>query len=99
MGLSYMNDTVKYDYYQDASKDYGATMNMTYRVTDWLIYGGTKSWKSILSPMNNVKWAAGVSTHYDKTLHWGLLVKGDSETLESTKVNNATMYFHKDSGD
>ena len=94
-----MNDTVKYDYYQDASKDYGASMNMTYRATDWMILGGTKSWKSILSPMNNVKWGVGISTAYDKTLHWGVLVKGDSDTLETTKVNDATMYFHKDSGD
>lgn len=85
MGLSYMNDTVKYDLYQDMSKDYSATQNITYRATDWMIIGGTKSWKSMLSPMNNVKWGVGVATHYDKTLHWGIMVKGDSETIEALK--------------
>lgn len=75
------------------------TFNSTYRVTDWMIFGVTKSWKSIMQPMNNVKWGCGISTHFDKTLHWGILVKGDSPAVESTKINDATMYFHKDSGD
>jgi hypothetical protein len=94
-----MTNTVKYDFYGDASKDYGATMNGTYRATDWMILGFTKSWKSMLSPMNNVKWGVGSAMHFDKTLHFGILFKGNSPALESTELSDATMYFHKDSGD
>lgn len=94
-----MSDTIKYDTYNDISKDYGATMNMTWRVTDSMIYGVTKTWKSVLTPLNNIKWACGLSCHFDKTLHWGILFKGNSPALESTELNDATMYFHKDSGD
>jgi len=98
-GVSFMNNSVKFDWYNDLSKDYGATMNYTYRATDWMILGVTKSWKSVLSPMNNVKWGVGVASHFDKTLHFGVLVKGNSPALDTTAVNDATMYFHKDSGD
>lgn len=48
LGFSYLTDTFKYDCYQDCSKDYGMTFNSTYRATDWMIFGVTKSWKSIM---------------------------------------------------
>lgn len=98
VGLSYLSDTVKYDMYTDVSKDYGATMNITWRCTDSIILGGTKSWKSVLTPMNNVKWGCGLTQHFDKTLHWGVSFKGNSPTLDSTQLNDAVLYFHKDSG-
>lgn len=94
-----MNDTVKADFYNDVSKDYGLTVNYTYRPLDWMIFGVTKSWKSVLSPMNDCKWGVGLSTAYDKSLHFGVLAKGNSPTLESTSLSDATLYFNKDSGD
>ena len=98
LGLSYMSDTVKYDMYNDCSKDYGMTINMTYRATDHMILGGTKTWKSVLAPMNNVKWGVGMSTHFDKTLHFGVLFNGNSPAIDTTTLNDAILYFHKDSG-
>lgn len=67
-----MNNDVKYDQYVDTSKDYGSTVNMTWQVAPWLIYGGTKTWKSIMDPMNNVTWKAGFAGHFEKNLQWGL---------------------------
>ena len=98
LGLSYMSDTVKYDMYNDCSKDYGMTINMTYRATDHMILGGTKTWKSVLAPMNNVKWGFGMSNHFDKTLHFGVLFNGNSPAIDTTTLNDAILYFHKDSG-
>lgn len=88
-----MNDSVKFDSLQEISKDYGLTMNMTVRYCN-MILGGTKTWKSVTKPLNDVTWGCGVTGHFEKTLHWGLGVNGSSPTIEATTVKDATLYFH-----
>lgn len=96
LGVSYLSNAVKYDAYVDASGTYSSTHNLTWRCTDSMIFGGTKTWKNVTDPLANIKWALGLTGHFDKSLHWGLGLKGNTPTLEKTQVNDATLYFHKE---
>jgi hypothetical protein len=98
VGASYMSDVVKYDAYVDVTGTNSSTHNLTWKVNDCMIFGGTKTWKSVTDPLANIKWGLGLTGHFDKTLHWGLGLKGASPTLEGTTLNDATLYFHKDAG-
>jgi len=93
-----MSDSVKYDAYVDATGSNSATHNFTWKCSDSMIFGVTETWKSITNPMADVKWGVGLTGHFDKTLNWGLGLKGNTPTLENTVLNDATLYFHKDSG-
>ena len=63
-----------------------------------MILGATESWKSVKDPLANVKWALGLTGHFDKNLHWGLGLGGNTPTLAKTTLDTATLYFNKDSG-
>ena len=95
-GFSYMNDTIKFDNYVEASGTHGWVTNFTWRCTDSMIFGGTKTWKNIADPMNNVKWGCGLTGHFDKTLHWGVGFNGKSPSIEKTALDKATLYFKKE---
>lgn len=79
-----MTNTLKFDNYVDTSKDYSMVINYTWQIAPWLIMGVNKKWKSVLDPMNNVKWSVGWTGHLQKELQWGLGVNGKSDTLEKT---------------
>ena len=66
LGVSYLSNAVKYDAYVDASGTYSSTHNLTWRCTDSMIFGGTKTWKNVTDPLVNVKWALGLVGHFDK---------------------------------
>ena len=98
-GLSYMADSVKFDTLVDASKGNAMVVNWTWQAAPWLIMGCNKKWKSVLDPMNNVKWSAGFTGHFEKSLQWGLGLNGKSDTLEKTAITDTTLYFNHVSGD
>ena len=66
LGFSYMTKSMKFDSYVDTSKDYGMVCNWTWQAAPWLIMGANKKWKSVLDPMNNVKWSVGFTGHFEK---------------------------------
>lgn len=72
--------------------------NWTWQAAPWLIMGCNKKWKSVLDPMNNVKWTVGWTGHFQKELQWGLGVNGKSETLDKTAVTDTTLYFNHAKG-
>lgn len=95
LGWSYMNDTVKWDQIVDMSGDNGMVINCTWNTgVAGMILGWNKKWKSVTKPMEDVKWGAGLTGHFDKKLCWGVGVNGTSKTLADTKVNDATLYFN-----
>lgn len=98
LGWSYMSDSLKVDHYQDTSKDYGCEINCSWRPKDDLTIGWNKKWASVMDPMNKVSWALGMAHAFDKTLQWGVLLDGKSDTIATTKVNNCTLYFNHASG-
>lgn len=98
VGLGWDSKTVIGDMLFQMSGDYGLAMTMSWRCTDWLTWGWTKTWKSATNPMGDVSWqTAFVGTYDNSKLQYGINIGGSSPTLADTKVNDATLYFNHSS--
>ena len=60
-----MSDKFKFDSYVDASKEYSANYNLTWRYRDNIIFGATNSWKSIIDPFKSLKWGAALTNNFE----------------------------------
>lgn len=64
VGLSLLNDVVKYEGLVDTSGGYGYADSFTWQATPWLIIGATSKVKAITDPLNNIKWNASCAGHF-----------------------------------